>query len=317
MPGYFHEPIDRKQFLTRVTSLGTATLFSCRAASAQETPGDSPAPDNATGSAPNADIKPHFKVALLSDTHIPVKPDDGYRNFSPQENLAKVAPQVVAAKPQAVIVNGDAARLDGQVGDYQRLRELLGPVAAVAPIHIGLGNHDDRGNFYQVFPADAEAKSTQEVNGKHVSVIDTPVVRLIVLDSLLYVNKVAGLLGKNQRDWLTKYLPTATDKPIAICVHHTLSDSDGSLLDADRLFRIIEPHKQVKAIFYGHSHRYEMTEQAGVRLINLPAIGYNFSDEQPVGWVDADFHGAGVSLTLRTVAGNQNNNGKTTEVSWT
>ena len=316
MPGYFHDPIDRKQFLKSVTSIGTATLFSWRTACAQDTTDGSAVPDDSTNIATEEPPKPRFKVAMLSDTHIPLKADDGYRNFSPQENLTKVAPQVVATKPQAVIVNGDAARLDGQVGDYQKLRELLGPIAAIAPIHIGLGNHDDRGNFYQVFPADAEAKSTQEVNGKHVSVIDTPVVRLIVLDSLLYVNKVAGLLGKNQRDWLTNYLPTATDKPIALCVHHTLSDSDGSLLDADRLFRIIEPHKQVKAIFYGHSHRYEVTEQAGVRLINLPAIGYNFSDEQPVGWVDASFHESGVAMTLRTVAGNQNNNGKTTEVSW-
>ena len=60
----------------------------------------------------------------------------------------------------------------------------------------------------------------------------------------------------------------------------------------------------------------EVLACADYPVINLPAIGYNFSDEQPVAWVDASFHESGVAMTLRTVAGNQNNNGKTTEVSW-
>ncbi|MCA9215182.1 MAG: metallophosphoesterase [Planctomycetales bacterium] len=301
MPGFFHEAIDRKQFLSRATSLGAAMLFNSTARADSDTP---------------AANQERFRVALLSDTHIPVTAGDGHRGFLPQENLAKVVPQVVESQPKLAIVNGDAARLDGQVGDYEKLRELLTPLAQVAPIHIGLGNHDDRGNFFNVFPADAESKTSQPVTGKHVSLVDTPVVRIVVLDSLLYVNKVAGLLGKNQRDWLAEFLPTATDKPIACFVHHTLDDGDGSLLDVDRLFSIVRPHKQVKAIFYGHSHRYEVSERDGVKLINLPAVGYNFTDDQPVGWVDAEFHQSGVAMTLKTVGGNQNNNGKTTDVIW-
>ena len=310
MPGFFHEPIDRKQFLSRVSSLGAATLFSSTVVAAE---GDSESKTDSVGGVAD---QSKYKVAILSDTHIPVNPDDGHRDFSPQENLRRVTPQVVESKPQIAIVNGDAARLDGQAADYEVLRKLLQPIAAVAPIHIGLGNHDDRGNFYQVFPADAESNVAQSVKGKHVSVIETPVARFVVLDSLLYVNKVAGLLGKSQREWLKTYLPTVTDKPIALFVHHTLNDGDGSLLDADRLFGIIKPHKQVKAIFYGHSHRYEVLEQAGVRLINLPAVGYNFSDDQPVGWVDAVFDSKGVSMTLRSIGGNESNNGKTTDVRW-
>ncbi len=32
-----------------------------------------------------------------------------------------------------------------------------------------------------------------------------------------------------------------------------------------------------------------MSEKQGVKLINLPALGYNFTDHDPVGWVDARF----------------------------
>jgi 3',5'-cyclic AMP phosphodiesterase CpdA len=130
--------------------------------------------------------------------------------------------------------------------------------------------------------------------------IEHPTVRIIQLDSLLYVNQVAGLLGRDQRRWLTEFLPATDQRPTVLVVHHTLSDGDGDLLDVNQLFAIIQPHRQVKAIFYGHSHVWEIGERQGVKLINLPAVGYNFRDQDPVGWVEARFHPDGVALTLRT-----------------
>ena len=65
-----------------------------------------------------------------------------------------------------------------------------------------------------------------------------------------------------------------------------------------RGFEIVRPHRQVKAIFYGHSHVWELDHRQHLQLINLPAIGYNFRDQDPVGWVDARFHRQGVDLTL-------------------
>ncbi len=72
--------------------------------------------------------------------------------MNPWENLRAVAAQVVAARPEGVLVCGDAARLQGRVEDYQELRALLEPVAAVSPVYVALGNHDDRENFLKVFP---------------------------------------------------------------------------------------------------------------------------------------------------------------------
>jgi hypothetical protein len=88
------------------------------------------------------------------------------------------------------------------------------------------------------------------------------------------------------------------------------------MLDANRLFEIIRPHRQVKAIFYGHSHAWNLSERQGVKLINLPAVGYNFADHEPVGWVDARFRRNGVDLTLHAIAGNRDQNGKTSRVLW-
>jgi hypothetical protein len=101
-----------------------------------------------------------------------------------------------------------------------------------------------------------------------------------------------------------------------IFVHHTLDDQDGSLLDSDRLFSIVKPHRKVKAILYGHSHVYRFDTVDGIHLINLPAIGYNFGDTEPVGWVAAHLTAQGGEFKLSAIGGNLERNGKTTSLRW-
>jgi 3',5'-cyclic AMP phosphodiesterase CpdA len=296
MPGYFHNNLSRRSFLHQSLVIGGAlslSRFQTRGAEADSS---------------------SLRLALLSDTHIAEDKLNEYRGFKPWDNLAQVVPQVVQAKPDTVIIDGDAARLSGLHGDYQRLKEALQPVADVTPVLIGLGNHDDRANFFKVF--EAPPSQTAPVKGKHVTVIEHPQVRVLVLDSLLYVNKVAGLLGKNQRLWLQRYVQGADTRPIVLFVHHTLGDGDGDLLDVDRLFSIVSASSKVKAIFYGHSHQWNHTRRESVHLINLPAVGYNFNDAEPVGWVDAEFLAGGVKLQLHAFAGNTAKHGETVDIDW-
>lgn len=255
-----------------------------------------------------------FHLALVSDTHIPADPAESYRKFNPCANLRQAVAEIVAVRPAGVVHCGDTVRLEGKLEDYQQLSALLEPLTSMAPVYVGLGNHDNRANFLKVFQTPPGTRAA--VDGKHVTVIEHPVVRLIVLDSLLYVNQVAGLLGRAQHDWLTRYLPTVADRPTVLAVHHTLGENDGELLDARTLFDIVRPHRHVKAIFYGHSHVWELGQRERLRLINLPSLGYNFRDQDPVGWVDARFRADGVSLTLRVVGGSRVDDGKTFAVRW-
>lgn len=297
MPILVHRPASRREFL-KATAVGGAALIlaGCRTVR----------PTTAGGG--------EFHLGLISDTHIPADRTEVYRGFNPCANLERVVPEVLAAGPEGVVVCGDAARLEGKLEDYQQVRMQIEPLAAAAPVYIGLGNHDDRANFRKVFTSPAGTLAA--VDGKHVTVIEHPVVRVIVLDSLLYPNRVAGLIGRAQRAWLAGYLPTINDRPVVFFVHHTLGDNDGDLLDAGRLFDIVRPHRHVKAIFYGHSHVWELGEREGLQTINLPALGYNFRDQDPVGWVDARFRADGVSLTLHAVGGNRADDGKTFVVRW-
>ena len=93
-----------------------------------------------------------------------------------------MVPQVRDCRPAGVIISADAARLDGQVADYRSLQSLLTPVAEQTPVYIGLGNHDHRENFFTVFGDDDSARA--KVRGRHVTAIETPPVRIVVLDSL-------------------------------------------------------------------------------------------------------------------------------------
>jgi len=253
-------------------------------------------------------------LALLSDTHVPADRVSGHRGMNPWENARVAAAQVAAARPDGVLVCGDVARLEGREEDYRELKALLAPVAAVAPVYVALGNHDDRTSFRRVF-ADAPGWPAP-VDRKHVTVIEHEAVRVVVLDSLLYVNQVPGLLGKAQREWLAAWLPTVADRPAVVFVHHPPTDEDGDMLDGERLLAILRANRHVKALFHGHAHVWGLGRRDGLHVISLPALGYSFDDAQPVGWVDARLGVDGVSLTLRAIAGNRADDGRTTRLAW-
>jgi 3',5'-cyclic-AMP phosphodiesterase len=298
MPAFLDDRIPRRLFLGR-TFKAVGALAAVQTLRLPATGPDDEAP---------------IRLALLADTHIPADPTDAYRGFRPVENLETIVPEVIQYEPHGVIIDGDAARLAGELDDYHVLKRLIEPLTGVAPVSVALGNHDHRDHFLKVFePAPGPR---QPVAGQHVLVLEWPTTRLIVLDSLLYVNRTAGLLGRAQRAWLNEYLPACDNRPTILVVHHTLGDGDGDLLDADRMFQIIRPHPKVKAIFYGHSHRYDVTRDGALHLVNLPAVGYNFRDDQPVGWIEGRFTRAGVELTLRACGGHTGGDGKTTSILW-
>lgn len=263
-----------------------------------------------------------LRLALLSDTHLPANAAEVYRGFSPVDNLAKVLTQVLAtadssavalAKVDGMLVGGDLARLKGLPEDYARLHEMLAPVMAKMPTGLILGNHDNRANFRRAFPAPSGAAPA--LADKHTATREAGGLRFVLLDSLLATDVTPGQLGSAQRTWLASQL-AAAPTPTVILVHHTLGGNDGELMDAERLFDVLRPHRHVKAIMYGHSHKYEVIQREGLQLINLPAVGYNFGDGEPVGWVDSVWTDEGVDLTLRSVGGNQAANGQTTSVHW-
>lgn len=296
MAEIFHNSISRRSLLkTSLAAMGAVITIGTNSGSA-------------------SDEEPVTRWALLSDTHVPADVENNYRGFYPYRNMEKIAADIASASPDAAVITGDLARLEGKPGDYENLKKLLSPVVEKAPVFMALGNHDDRTNFTRVFTEYPGQK--QQVQGKHVIVVEKGPIRLIVLDSLLYANKVTGLLGKAQRQWLENYLKECDDRPTLLCFHHSIGDGDGDLLDLPRLLDFVKPVRKVKAILYGHSHVYGYSRIRGIHMINLPAVGYNFSDTQPVGWVEAQLTAAGGKFTLHAMAGNTSSDGSAERLTW-
>jgi len=248
--------------------------------------------------------------AFLSDTHVASDPDNRYRGFYPYRNLQEVSGQVAYNPPDGIVITGDLARMRGQVAAYENLKTLLTPITSQRPVYLGLGNHDTREDFSQAFATDSGDVRT--VEDKHVATAVAGPMRLIVLDTLL-TDRAAGLLGGAQRTWLSSFLATTDDRPTILFCHHRPRID---LLDTKRLFDIIEPVAKVKAVIYGHSHRFKFSQYRGIHLINLPATGYNMSDSQPVGWVEAQLTDTGGRFTLHAIGGNRKHDGCCERLTW-
>ena len=256
----------------------------------------------------------HARWAFLSDTHIAIDQENNYRGFYPYRNLHKAIEQIAGDVPEGAVVTGDLARLTGQMGDYENLRGLLTPLVGKRPIHLALGNHDHRANFLDAF--ETLAGPREAIKDKYVVTVDAGPARFILLDSLFSTDQTSGLLGKAQRTWLAQYLQRSDDKPIILFFHHSLRDTDGDLLDPPRLFDIIKPVTKVKALVYGHSHEYGFSQFEDIHLINLPATGYNFNDDQPVGWVEARLTTEGGEFILHALGGNTQIDGRVDGLRW-
>lgn len=255
------------------------------------------------------------RIALLSDTHIAADKNDNYRGFNPYSNLTTVVGQVGQQHFDLAVVNGDLARLTGEPADYRQFASLLQPVFEAAPCLFTMGNHDGREHAEAALTR--RSGTVQPVQKKWVTTIDAGPVGLVFFDSLLATNVTPGQLGKAQRAWLANYLDGNAGKPLIVFVHHQPdADNDGALVDSEALLAILRPRPAVKALIFGHTHEYRLAKQDGLHLINLPAIGYNFSDPYPVGWVDSTFSARNVTLKLHAIAGERREDGKVTELSW-
>jgi len=256
-------------------------------------------------------LQERTRWAFLSDTHIDSDPDDRYRGFHPYRNLQEVTGQIGYDLPDGLVITGDLARLKGQTAAYQNLKTLLGPVIEKRPTYLGLGNHDMREHFLQIF-AD-RADTPEAVENKHVTAANAGPVRLVVLDTLFHVNRLAGLLGWRQLAWLETFLQRCDDRPTILFLHHTPRTG---LLDSSELFDIVGRTGKVKAVVYGHSHVCGFSQYQGVHLINLPATGYNLQGGEPVGWVEAKLTGRDGEFILHCVGGSTDLDGRTTKLRW-
>ncbi len=294
-------PISRREFLRRSLAAGAGllTIPALRAADA------------------GVDAN-HW--ALFSDIHIAADTSLVRFDINMADHLrsAVAGVRALSSSPAGVLVNGDCAFNHGLAEDYAIVTELLKPLSeAGLPLHLSMGNHDDREVFWKTIK-DARP-ATPPLASRQVSVVEAGHANWFMLDSLDVTNKTPGVLGDEQRTWLSKALDTRTDKPALVMVHHDPMLVEGKktgLLDTAELMGILKPRRHVKALIYGHTHTWRMTDLDGLHLVNLPAIAYPFNKAEVTGWVDCQLHVDGMSLEMHAHDTTHAAHGKVSELKW-
>ena len=295
-------PRSRREFLKRALLAGAGLVF---------TPGLFAA---------SAHINRHT-WAFFSDTHVSGDTAKVARGVNMAAHLRAATKEVLALpeRPAALFLTGDCAFNSGEEDDYFQLLALLDPLrSAGLPLHIGLGNHDHRENFWAGLPP--EDAKTRTVANRQVALIKSAHVNWFLLDSLEVTLQTPGSLGPKQLRWLAQTLDANRRKPAVVLVHHHPGDGKagtGALKDTAALLEIIHPRRQVKAWVFGHTHQWRtVTEPGGLHLINLPPVAYTFQPDEPAGWVHATTHRDGIRLELRCVDPKRKHHGQVVDLKW-
>ncbi|TWU57536.1 metallophosphoesterase family protein [Rubripirellula reticaptiva] len=290
-------PSTRRQMLTATASVGAVAAMTLLG------PFESQAAESGVESDPNF-------WALIADTHISEDASAVSRGVNMFDNFNRVIDSVLAetVRPVGAIINGDCAYLKGKPGDYANFKRCVDRLlAAGMSVHATMGNHDDRGNFYDAMSGGKAGETL--VEGKHVTVIETSHANLFLVDSLQQVDHVTGELGSAQLDWLNAALAARSGKLAIIVGHHNPQVSPvepGKLLtglaDTAALFDTMDRHSNVKAYVYGHTHDWKLTTTpGGTHLVNQPPSAYVFNPARPSGWTRLRLSPAAVQFQLVSV----------------
>lgn len=294
-------PLSRRNFLKRslTASAGLALTPQLFAASRQT----------------NAD-----SWALFSDTHIAGDPTKIAREINMTDHFIAATKEVLALpqRPAGLIVCGDCAYNQGESSDYSQFSSLFTPLrTAGVPLHLALGNHDHRENFWSALPQ-ADAKKRPLVD-RQTALLKTSKLNWFILDSLEKTLQTPGLIGAEQLAWLAKSLDANQRKPAVILVHHNpgTESNIGGVKDTEALLQILRPRKQVKAWIYGHTHTWRIKEdESGIHLVNLPPVAYIFRAGDPAGWVHAQARKDGMKLELRCLDRAHKDHGQIVDLKW-
>lgn len=207
-------------------------------------------------------------IAQITDIHLGFEPD------TPDEfNRLRLDRTVQALlemdpRPDLLLATGDLVDR-GDRESYERLREALSGLPF--PIHFALGNHDERATFREVFP---QAPFT----GEYLQyVIDSPALRLIVLDTL-EEGRHGGAFCEERAAWLAARLDEDTAKPTLIVQHHPPIEAGIPWMNTDaaepwveRLASCLRGRDNVTGLVCGHIHRASATRWEHVIVATCPS----------------------------------------------
>jgi 3',5'-cyclic AMP phosphodiesterase CpdA len=231
-----------------------------------------------------------FTFIHLTDLHVTPDGAPPLYGLDPGARLALAVADVArwhgpeGASPAAfAVVTGDLTH-QGEPEAYTRLREILADMPC--PVHLMLGNHDERAAFRTAFP-----EAPVDEAGFVQQAVGTPVGQFLMLDTK-EPGTHAGRLGTRRLDWLSRRLREDSG-PVLLFLHHPpyrvgiIGMDEIPLLDADALWEVVAPHRaRIRHLFHGHLHRPLCGSWRGIPASSLRGtshqVALNFAEQPTV-----------------------------------
>jgi 3',5'-cyclic-AMP phosphodiesterase len=221
-------------------------------------------------------------IAQITDIHL------GFEVDNPGEFNRKRFDQLLQHlhdgpnRPDVLLITGDLVDR-GDAESYARFAEAISTCAF--PVHMALGNHDQRDNFWAQFPHVPNAAGFVQY------AVDLPGFRVLVVDTL-EEGRHGGAFCAVRAAWLKAKLAEAPDVPTIIAMHHPPVELGIEWMNTDnkepwvaRFAAAIEGADQVKAILCGHVHRPIVTVWRGktvaVSASSAPQVALNLCAIDP------------------------------------
>jgi Icc protein len=214
-----------------------------------------------------------LRLLHFTDLHLSGDETALLRGLRPMATLRRTLAQAMAQsqangwRPDAIVVTGDIVH-DDPCG-YELFRREFAPLGL--PICCIPGNHDD---------AVALSQALDQPPFITHGAFDLRGWRLVLLDTSV-AGQDGGHLPPAQLQLLEQSLATATT-PVLVCLHHhpvpIMSDwlDHIGLDNAADFFRIIDAHRAVRGILWGHVHQQYDGLRRGVRLLATPSTCAQF-----------------------------------------
>lgn len=247
-----------------------------------------------------------LRVLQITDTHL-CSGNARLAGVDTQASCDAVVAAVREREPATdlFLLTGDLVHDEGgdslaAYRDARRRLEALGGPGLVTP-----GNHDDPHLLEQVFGDGMLRWDNQRVLGNWL---------FLVLDSAVS-GQTWGHLSRSQLQWLDECLGLYPESHVLVAMHHQPVAIGCQWIDciglnnAPDLFHVLDRHRNVRVVLWGHVHQEYDAWRHGVRLLASPSTCVQFApgcddfaiDPRPPGyrWLELGADGAVATGVVR------------------
>jgi Icc protein len=207
-----------------------------------------------------------FRLAQISDCHLPQSPDKPYRGLKADPGLRAVLAAVADWRPDTLLITGDLSE-DASEASYERLAEEVGKLGV--PVCAIPGNHDLPARMQENFPyGPYDGPFVFEAGGW----------KLLLLNSAR-PGRVDGSIAANDLKLLAEVL--RDDGPALLALHHQPLEIGSPWIDKYRLqepqelLDFVAAHSQLKAVVWGHVHQAFEVSIGSTQFMSCPSTAAN------------------------------------------